>query len=77
MARKRTSKNYTITPFRVDSDQSEIDLLIINFRADNLASAQAQAMIYARNDAFMKDVDGCFRVTTSRFGLGAKGKKPG
>jgi hypothetical protein len=58
MARKRTSKNYTIQPFKVGLDQSEIDLLMINFCADNLASAQAEAMIYVRNGAFDEDIDG-------------------
>jgi hypothetical protein len=58
MARKRTSKNYTIQPFQLGSDQREIDLLMINFRAENLASAQAQTMIYATNAAFVEDIHG-------------------
>jgi hypothetical protein len=56
MPRKRT--NYTIQPFQIGPDEREIDLLMINFRADNLASAQAQAMIYLRNDTFVKGIDG-------------------
>jgi hypothetical protein len=39
MPRKRTSKTYTIQPFQIGPDQREIDLLVINFRADNLAPA--------------------------------------
>ena len=58
MARRRTSGSYTIRPFQVGSDQSEIDLLTINFSADNLAAAQAQAMIYVSNGAFAEDIDG-------------------
>ena len=58
MAPRRTSRNYTIEPFRMGPDQNEIGLLYLNFRAENLASAQAQAMIYLRNDAFVKDIDG-------------------
>jgi hypothetical protein len=58
MAPRRTSQNYTIEPFRMGPDQNEIGLLYLNFRAENLASAQAQAMIYLRNDAFVKDIDG-------------------
>jgi hypothetical protein len=58
MPRKRTSNNYTIQPFQIGPDQREIDLLTINFRADSLASAQAQAMIYLRNDTFVKGIDG-------------------
>jgi hypothetical protein len=56
MVRKRTSKSYTIQPFLIGPDQSETDLLMINFRADNLASAQARAMIYVRNGAFVEDI---------------------
>jgi hypothetical protein len=56
MPRKRASKNYTIQPFQIGSDQTEIDLLSINFRADNLAAVQAQTMIYASNDAFVEDI---------------------
>ena len=58
MAPRRTSQNYTIEPFRMGPDQNAIGLLYLNFRAENLASAQAQAMIYLRNDAFVKDIDG-------------------
>ena len=58
MAPRRTSWNYTIEPFRIGPDQNEIGLLYLNFRAENLASAQAQAMLYLRNDAFVKDIDG-------------------
>ena len=58
MARNRTSQNYTIQTFRIGPDQNEIGILYLNFRAENLASAQAQAMIYLRNDAFVKDIDG-------------------
>jgi hypothetical protein len=84
MARKRISKSYTIQPFRIGSDRSEIDLLMINFSAENLTSAQAQTMIYARNDAFMQDVDGLKLLRNSaevwrwlkaeERGLKAKGK---
>jgi hypothetical protein len=45
MARQPTGKNYTIQPFRMASDQREIDLLTINFLAEDLASARAQTMI--------------------------------
>ena len=38
MARRRTSGSYTIRPFQVGSDQSEIDLLMINFQADSLTN---------------------------------------
>jgi hypothetical protein len=58
MPRNRTSKNYTIEPYRIGLDQQEIGIFYLNFRAENLASAQAQAMIYLRNDAFVKDIDG-------------------
>jgi hypothetical protein len=58
MVPRRTSRNYTIEPFRMGPNQSEIGLLYLNFRAENLASAQAQAMNYLRNDAFVKDIDG-------------------
>jgi hypothetical protein len=58
MAPRRTSRNYTIEPFRIGPDQNEIGLLYLNFRAENLASAQVQAMIYLKNDAFVKDIDG-------------------
>jgi hypothetical protein len=58
MPRKRTSKNYTIQPFQIGPDEHEIDLLTINFCADNRASAQAQAMIYLRNDTFVNGIDG-------------------
>ena len=58
MARKRASKHYTIQPFQVGRDQREVDLLTINFRADNLASAQVQTMIYANNPAFVDGIDG-------------------
>jgi hypothetical protein len=58
MPRKRASKNCTIRPFQIGPDEREIDLLMINFRADNLASAQAQAMTYFRNDTFVKGIDG-------------------
>jgi hypothetical protein len=53
-----TSTSYTIQLFRIGSDQNEIGLLFINFRADNLASAQAQAMVYLKNHAFVEDIDG-------------------
>jgi hypothetical protein len=43
MSRKRASKNYTIQLFRIGPDGVEIDLLAINFRAESLAAAQAQA----------------------------------
>ena len=43
MSRKRASKNYTIQQFRIGPDGVEIDLLAINFRAESLAAAQAQA----------------------------------
>jgi hypothetical protein len=82
MARKRTSKSYTIQPFQIRSDQSEIDLLMINFRADNLTSAQAQAMINARNNAFMEDIHGLNNnaevwrwLKRGELGLKAKGVK--
>ena len=58
MPRDRTSKNYTIEPYRIGLDQQEIGIFYLNFQAENLASAQAQAMIYLRNDAFVKDIDG-------------------
>jgi hypothetical protein len=58
MARKPTGKNYTIQPFRMGSDQREIDLLTINFLAEDLASARAQTMIYASNAAFVEDIHG-------------------
>jgi hypothetical protein len=84
MPLKRTSKNYTIQPFRIEPDQSEVDLLMINFRADNLASAEAQAMIYVRNGAFVEDIHGLKLLRNSvevwrwlkgdEFGLKAKGK---
>ena len=51
MAGRRATRSYTIQPFQVGSDQSEIDLLIINFLADSLAAAEAQAMIYVSNGA--------------------------
>ena len=58
MPRKRTSKNYAIQPFRIGPDRIEIDLLAINFRAENLAGAQERSMIYAENSEFMKAFDG-------------------
>ncbi|HEV7878828.1 hypothetical protein [Bradyrhizobium sp.] len=58
MPSKRTSKNYTIQLFQIGPDKREIDLLMINFHADSLASAQAQTMIYLRNDTFVKGIDG-------------------
>jgi hypothetical protein len=58
MARKPTSKNYTIQPFRMGSDHREIDLLTINFLAEDLTSARAQTMIYATNAAFVEDIHG-------------------
>ena len=58
MAGRRATRSYTIQPFQVGSDQSEIDLLIINFLADSLAAAEAQAMIYVSNGAFGEDIDG-------------------
>jgi hypothetical protein len=58
MARNSTSGSYTVQPFRIGPDRDEIGLLYLNFRAENLAEAQAQAMIYLQNDAFAKDIDG-------------------
>jgi len=58
MARKPASRNYTIQPFRMGSDQREIDLLTINFRAEDIASARAQTMVYATNAAFVEDIHG-------------------
>jgi hypothetical protein len=60
MARKRTStsRSYTIQPFRIGADQTEIGILYLNFRADNLASAQDRALIYLKNQAFAEDIDG-------------------
>ena len=52
MAPTRMSRSYAIQPFKVGSDQSEIDLLTINFSADNLAAAQAQAMIHVSNGGY-------------------------
>jgi hypothetical protein len=58
MARARTSTSYTVQPFRIGPDQHEISLLYLNFQAENLAAAQAQAMIYLKNEAFVRDIDG-------------------
>jgi hypothetical protein len=58
MALKPTSKNYTIQPFRMGPDKREIDLLMINFLAEDLASARAQTMIYATDAAFVEDIHG-------------------
>jgi hypothetical protein len=58
MTRRRITKNYTIQPFQIRPDQSEIDLLMINFQAENLSSAQAHAMVYATDDSFMRDIHG-------------------
>jgi hypothetical protein len=58
MPRMRTSTNFTIQPFQIGPDQREIDILMINFRADNLASAQAHAMLYLKDDTFVRDIDG-------------------
>jgi hypothetical protein len=58
MTRRRITKNYTIQPFQIGPDQSEIDLLMINFQAENLSAAQARAMLYATDDNFMTDIDG-------------------
>jgi hypothetical protein len=58
MTRRRISKNYTIQPFKLGPDQSEIELLMINFQAENLSSAQARAMRYAMDDSFMRDIHG-------------------
>jgi hypothetical protein len=54
----QASKSYTVQPFRIGPDQDEIGLLYLNFRAENLAAAQAQAMIVLRNEAFVRDIDG-------------------
>jgi hypothetical protein len=51
MAKNRTSRSYTVQPFRIGPDHNEVGLLYLNFRAENLAAAQAQAMIYLRNEA--------------------------
>jgi len=58
MTRRRITKNYTIQPFQIGPDQSEIDLLMINFQAENMSSAQARAMSYAMDARFMSDIDG-------------------
>ena len=58
MTQARTSKSYTVQPFRIGPDQDEIGLLYLNFRAENLAAAQAQAMIFLKNEAFVRDIDG-------------------
>jgi hypothetical protein len=58
MTRRRITRNYTIQPFQIGPDQSEIDLLMINFQAENLSSAQARVMLYATDSSFMRDIDG-------------------
>jgi hypothetical protein len=58
MAKNRTSRSYTVQPFRIGPDHNEVCLLYLNFRAENLAAAQAEAMIYLKNEAFVKDIDG-------------------
>jgi hypothetical protein len=58
MSRRRITKNYTIQAFQIGPDQSEIDLLMINFQAENLSTAQARAMSYAMDDSFMSDIHG-------------------
>ena len=82
MARTRTNWNYEIQPFKIGSDQSEINLLTIIFRADNLALAQAQAIIYLKNGAFDESIDGLKLFTQWRRslamaqrGIGAGGER--
>jgi hypothetical protein len=58
MPRKRTSQSYTVQLFRIGPNQNEIGILYLNFRAENLASAQAQAMIHLSDAEFVKDIDG-------------------
>jgi ActR/RegA family two-component response regulator len=58
MTRRRITKNYTIQPFQIGPDQREIDVLMINFQAENLSAAQARAMRYAMDDSFMNDIHG-------------------
>ena len=52
------TKNYTIQPFQIGPDRSEIGLLTINFQAENLSSAQSRAMLYATDVSFMSDIHG-------------------
>jgi hypothetical protein len=78
MARKPTSKNYTIQPFRMGPDQREIDLLTINFLAEDLASARTQTMIYASNAAFVEDIHGLKLMRNSaEVWRWVKGEEPG
>jgi hypothetical protein len=58
MARKRADNSYTIQPFQLGTDQNETDILYINFCADNLAAAKAQAAVYARNGSFLENIHG-------------------
>jgi hypothetical protein len=58
MLRKRANNSYTIQPFQLGADQNEVNLLYINFRADNLAAAKAQAAVYARDGSFLEDIHG-------------------
>jgi hypothetical protein len=53
MPRKRTSTSYRLKAF---SDGNETGDLHINFRADNLAAAQAEVAIYLRNDKFLEGI---------------------
>jgi hypothetical protein len=57
MRHKRITKNYTIQPFQIGPDQSEIDLLMINFRAQNLASAQAHASPWPAPRSFRSAIE--------------------
>jgi len=56
MALKRASNSYTIQPFQRGADQNEVDILYINFRADDLVAAKVQAMVYAADKAFLGDI---------------------
>jgi len=58
MSRRRITKNYTIQAFQIGPDQSEINLLMIKFQAENLSAAQARAVHYAMDDNFMTDIQG-------------------
>ena len=56
MPRKRSNTSYTLQALPADLVVAETDALYINFRAESLAAAIAQAMIYVRNEAFLKGI---------------------
>ncbi len=58
MPRKRSNTSYTLQALPAGLVVAETDALYINFRAESLVAAKAQAMIYLRNEAFLKGIRG-------------------